>query len=524
MLNRATRWAGCIPAVIAMSTLIGCTASQQNDDNGAQAQTTTETSPAAEPAARPAAATTGNGFNINSAAFPTGNRETSAIFLEKRMPAEVSVGQPFTYDLIVTNISSLDLSNVVVTDSMPNDFDFAGAEPRGTVSGGDMAWNIGSLAPNQSRTIRVNGAATSTGTIGSCGTVTYDTSVCVETRVVEPSLRLALTCTPRVMLCDPITLTYVVSNPGTGPARNVVINEDLPAGLQLESGGTAVRYRVENLAPGASETFSVIAKATRTGTFTANGSAVASGNLTADAGNCNITVVQPELTITASAPANRYLGRSADFCFVVTNEGDGEAANTVVVANVPTGATVSGITGGGTAGNGTVTWNLGTLAPGASREICFTVPASQIGVARATARVTADCADPATDDAQTEFAGIPAILLEVIDVEDPIEVGANVVYEIRVTNQGSAIDRNIAIVCDLEDSMRYVSATGATAARSSGSTVTFAPVGALAPGEVAVWRVTIQAASEGDVRFTVTMNSDFLTRNVRETESTNFYR
>ena len=45
----------------------------------------------------------------------------------------------------------------------------------------------------------------------------------------------------------------------------------------------------------------------------------------------------------------------------------------------------------------------------------------------------------------TEVVGVPAILLEVVDVEDPVEVGKEAVYDIKVTNQGSAIGTNIRI-------------------------------------------------------------------------------
>ena len=121
------------------------------------------------------------------------------------------------------------------------------------------------------------------------------------------------------------------------------------------------------------------------------------------------------------------------------------------------------------------------------------------------------------------IAGIPAILLELIDEEDPIEVGNNVVYMIRVTNQGSLAGTNIKMDVELEDTMQYISSSGATLATQNGNKISLAPLPSLAPKKQAVWRIVVKAAGSGDVRFGVNMTSDQIDRPVRETESTNFY-
>jgi hypothetical protein len=80
----------------------------------------------------------------------------------------------------------------------------------------------------------------------------------------------------------------------------------------------------------------------------------------------------------------------------------------------------------------------------------------------------------------------------------------------------------------LEDTMEFVSGTGATAIEGVAAAGTrnfeFAPLPSLAPGADAVWRVVVKGVAPGDARFTVTMNTDQLGRNVQETEATNFYK
>jgi hypothetical protein len=71
--------------------------------------------------------------------------------------------------------------------------------------------------------------------------------------------------------------------------------------------------------------------------------------------------------------------------------------------------------------------------------------------------------------------------------------------------------------------MSHISSSGVTRSSAEGSKVTFQPLGSLAPGEKAEWRVNVRAVSAGDVRFKVDMNTDQLSRPVEETEATHLY-
>ena len=72
--------------------------------------------------------------------------------------------------------------------------------------------------------------------------------------------------------------------------------------------------------------------------------------------------------------------------------------------------------------------------------------------------------------------------------------------------------------------MKFISASGETETSITDGTISFEPLASLAPGEKATWKVVVRATDVGDVRFRATMDSDQLTRNVEETEATNFYK
>ncbi|GJQ60566.1 MAG: hypothetical protein SCALA701_33670 [Candidatus Scalindua sp.] len=466
----------------------------------------------------------------SSGAFPTGDRATSVIFIEKTVPSETQVGHSFDFITKVTNLTDAVVKDVVVKGELAPNFEIASSDPgvKGDASGAKVYWELGDLGPRETKVITVQGAPTSTESMEFCCTeVTYDydPSLCMTSAVVQPELQITKEGPSEVSICDTIPYRIVVSNTGTGAAQNVQINDPLPSGLSTMSGETSVIRDVGTLHAGESREITVDVKADRTGTFDNAASAVASGGLSANSNSTSTLVTQPVLTITKTGPEKRYLGRNITYSIKVTNEGNGPAVNTTLDDCIPTNTSMVSVSDGGTITGKGALWNLGTLQPQESREVSVTVRADSKGEAENCAVASSECADAVTDCATTLISGIPAILLEVIDIADPIEVGGIETYEIRVTNQGSATDTNISIVCTLEEgTMEYVSTDGPTTASVVGNTVTFDHLASLAPKATVTWRVNVRAVAEGDVRFGVSLKSDQLTRSVNETESTNFYQ
>jgi hypothetical protein len=128
-----------------------------------------------------------------------------------------------------------------------------------------------------------------------------------------------------------------------------------------------------------------------------------------------------------------------------------------------------------------------------------------------------------TATATTVVYGIAAVLLEVIDTEDPVQIGGRTTYVITATNQGSSPSTNVQITVAVEDAEEIVEATGPTSVTVEGNTATSAPLAALAPKAKATWQITVKALKPGDVRFKATMTTAELGRSVEETEATQLY-
>lgn len=442
--------------------------------------------------------------------------------LEKSVPREVHINIPFFYNIKVTNVTDVTVTDVVVTDILSKHFNFETANPTAENIGNRLVWHFDSLGPKDSIDIKVVGTAEKAGCLQNCATVTYVIPVCTFTNVVEAKLELTKTAPAEVLVCDPIPVEFVVTNSGTGTAQDVKIIDQLPRHLRTAEDKSKVVFDVGNLKPGQSRQFSTQLHALEAGKYV--NKAIATSSLGVKTEATAITIARkPILRISKTGRRQQYLERVLTYDITVANVGDGVARGTIVEDIIPDGVTRVSISSGGKIVDSTVTWELGDLAPNSAKTVSVTYTPMAIGEYKNTANTSAYCADAKSASITTSVVGIPAVLLEVIDIEDPVEIGNTTTYVITATNQGSMPATDITITGTWEDTQQYVSSTGATFGSITDNTVTFAPLQSLAPKARATWRIVVKALAPGDVRFKVSMHTGEFERPVEETESTNLY-
>lgn len=232
---------------------------------------------------------------------------------------------------------------------------------------------------------------------------------------------------------------------------------------------------------------------------------------------------KPALVLACNAPNQMLPGRPIKVCLTVINAGNSAEPKVTITLPVPPGVVVSSVTDNGVVANGVATWEINTLAPMKGKEVCATFDAAspeQIAF-RPSARGT--IAPAVQSDCETKIIGVPGILLEVVDLADPIEVDKEVTYVIKVTNQGSAPGTNIRIVCTLPESEEFVSGKGETTVSAAGAVVTMGTLPVLAPKAVATWEVVVKANQAADARFKADLTSDQFEKPITEVESTQLY-
>ncbi len=446
------------------------------------------------------------------------------IQVDKAMPEEIRLNTPFAYVIRVTNLTEMMLTEITITETLSRDFQFKGSEPAARTQDDQLVWDIDSLGPRASKSIKISGTATAARPLEHCTAITHTARNCAVVKVVEPTLELAKIAPAEALLCEPIQVDFVVTNTGTGAAQNVQITDTLPAGLQTTDGKGKIVLEAGTLAAGESRRFSIKLRATKTGTYVNKAVATSAAGLKAESEPTLTNVRQPILTITKSGPKRQYLGRSISYELTVTNKGDGPAQNTTIEDIIPPGVTSIEATAGAQFSGSKLVWELGTLEPNTSKTVQVSYTPTREGELMATATATAYCAEPVTDSSRTVITGIAASRVEVLDLEDPVEVGTNTTYVITVTNEGTAADSNIRISIVLDDKLQYVTSAGATAGSVMGKTINFAPLRSLEPKNKATWRVVVRGAVAGDARFKITMNTDQLALPVEQTEATHIYQ
>lgn len=445
------------------------------------------------------------------------------LIIRRHGPEQVNKGQEYEYTIDVINNTGGPVQNVGVTEEIPAQLEYLGANPNPVKTGPPVQWTVGEMAADETKTLKVRVRARETGSFQNCAMASHRTPVCAMVNVVEPALALKKMAPEEVLLCDTIPMTVEVENTGTGVAEDVKIEDELPQGLVSADGSRKLTKNIGDLAAGESQSVDFNVKAQKTGTYQNSAVAMGAGDLRAESNTTKTVVRQPVLKIAKEGPGKRFLDQHITYKIMVQNTGDAPAENTRVKDEVPEYTEFVSASQGGTLSGNTVMWNLGTLDPGESQELQMTLRAAGMGTARNTAMAEAVCAEDVSASAETKISGISAILLEVVDIGDPIEVGNTETYVITTTNQGSADAKNVRIVVTMEDEMEYVSADGPTEATVDGRKISFAPLASLAPKDKATWQVKVKAVAAADVRLKVDMTSDMLKRPVEETEATNFY-
>jgi len=448
-----------------------------------------------------------------------------AIAIKKTAPATAIAGQSFLYNIEVSNPAKVSAKNAVLTDVLPESIAYVSSVPRAKVDGQKLTWPLGTIEPGASKSVSVTVKGTKNGRFINRADVAADdglkASASAPTVITSPSLVLTKNSPAEALLCDPIQYTIIVKNTGDAPAKNVVIVDKFPAGLTRLDGTNKAEFIIGTIPPGQSKARRVAMKATKVGTYTNEAVATGDGGLKATATSKTIVRV-PVLVLTKTAPKRRFVGRSIKYTVTVTNNGDAPAKNTVLVDTLPAGTKFVSASTGGKMASGKVTWQLGTLAPKGSATVSVTLKATTRGQIRNVATATAYCAK-VSGESTTIVRGIPAILLECVDSEDPIEAGSKETYVITVTNQGSADGTNIVIKCTLPVEQGFVSAAGPTKEKVDGKVVTFAPLKSLAPKAKVVYRVVTKGLKAGDTRFKVALTSDQMSSPAEETESTHIF-
>jgi uncharacterized repeat protein (TIGR01451 family) len=449
--------------------------------------------------------------------------QSPSLSIQKLAPPEIQVGKRCTFAIRVQNSGQRTAQDVRIHDEIPAGTELVGTSPRATVSGTQVTWELGTLSVGEERTVEMELVPTEEGELGSVATVTLAAQASAKARCTKPELALRLSSLPQVHVGEQQLVQIEISNPGTGVAMGVMLTETVPAGVSHEA-GPALEFEVGTLAPGESRRLELVLTAEQAGQISNVMTARSDSGLQVEA-SCEFAVIAPALQVGVEGPERRFLERPATYQVSVENSGTAPAKEVQLVTHLPKGMQFVSANNLGEydAATHSVYWSLAELPAnerGTVELVTLPIEAGQHSL-----QIASKARDGLNAEAQKEVLveGIAALMFEVVDRDDPIEVGGETSYDIRVLNQGSKAAGNVQVVAILPPGLRAISGQGDTRNTIQGDRVVFAPLSQLAPKAESVFRIHAQGVRAGDQRIRVQITTDEIREPITKEESTRVY-
>jgi len=178
----------------------------------------------------------------------------------------------------------------------------------------------------------------------------------------------------------------------------------------------------------------------------------------------------------------------------------------------------------------TVTWTIDRLGPAESKTVKVTLRSttrgSQISVVRAF-----DGDGTRTETiGTTQVAGVPALKIEIGELQALVEVGETIKVPVRILNKGSDVATNVRVGVPVPSGMKFLSAAGpgsakyekVTVAGAEGSPgaveIQFAPLGKIDAKGAVEFELTFKGRAPGETHLEIHVRCDQMSEPIHSRE------
>ncbi|MDE3059141.1 MAG: DUF11 domain-containing protein, partial [Bacteroidota bacterium] len=308
-----------------------------------------------------------------------------------------------------------------------------------------------------------------------------------------------------------VTYTITITNPGSAGDSVSSITDYLPTGFSYQAnaaGGSmtpttsptngatgTIKWTFSPskvVAAGGSDSlkFTVLA-GTATGTYTNTASAAGSTSIDSVTNTAPVVVSDTSLSLTKTiSPTGLLLpGDSFTYTIAYTNTGNVALSNVVLVDTLVAGINFVSATNSGSYSNNKVTWNLGSLSPGASGSVSVsgTVsnPFSGSSPLNDRAKATAtELSSPAYSNTVSSTIASPVLTINLSASPTNLSPGDVVTYTMTYGNTGTASATNDTITTTLPSKLTYISGSASTTPTSASGQVLKWGFSSIASGSV----------------------------------------
>ena len=413
-------------------------------------------------------------------------------------PDTIILGEPTRYVVRVANQGKTEARQIQVRIALPDTVRLDGTDasegtthaeqgPKGTRI---LIWSVDRLAPMAERPLTLNLVPLANRPFELAVQWSLEPiAASARITVQQPMLEIALSGPSEIVYGEVRAYTIVVTNPGTGDAKNVSV--DVAMGNAV-----ADTLSVGTIPAGGSRRLDVEVTARQAGALQIAATANGENGLRAQAVQ-QVVVQRARLEIEAAGPSLKFTDSVGTYQVRVANVGDAQARRVQAIVYLPTGVKYLRGLDGATESDDAVSWQVGDLAPGTERVYRFSCDMKTEGnalfrfAAREATGLQAAC------DVTTRVDAVADLKLEVNDPKGPIPVAEETIYEIKITNRGSKAATGVQVVAQFSEGIEPVGAQGAPAELVPGQVV-FQPILRIAPQETVLLSVKAKAEAGGN--------------------------
>ena len=410
------------------------------------------------------------------------------------------------------------MKSVELQEWLEENVTYVSSDPSGQAIDNTIKWSLPGMSQGESKRVCVTVSPQVEGTFSACTTFSAEPIICIPFLAGSPRLAIGKSGPPQTELGETVTWDVVVTNEGTAEAKNVEVTDTLPSGFSAVS---ETSQQLGNLTPGQSKDFQVSAKANQLGAFENLAQATFAKGLEAVYDTAPIVVIQSKISIDKTGPEKEYVYTGADYQIVVINIGETTLQDLRVTEILPADAKVIS-PGIGTLKRDEIVWTIPSLAAGESRSFDFQITSNSPGKRTDIARVVTQRGLKESDSVETEWLAVPAVQTSIVDNKDPIRVGEETTYTVKIINQGDFEPVGADIKVTLSSNLEPVSTSGTTQGQISGNTVTF-PQATIQPKRDLILKIVTRANEAGPGGAQLEFNTSFLTKPTISEEPTNVY-
>lgn len=480
-----------------------------------------------------------------------GNGETIAtwtgpqIAVRKQGPAQAEVGEILSFRLEVTNNGQALARNVMIVEALEPPYQYVDSSPAATMNQNRLEWRLGDLPVGETRAVDLRVRADRPGTVQNCADAFADgirARGCVTTTIlprggsdistpetppVRPTpsnITVRMTGPGEAAVGDTVTFDIEVTNRGNTRLSNLLLVDRFDRGLQHSEFRDNLELTLDPIEPGQTITESVELTVLEPGQWCnsveviqgrrslATDQACINANGRAGGSDTKGAPRAARIVVKKSGPVRASVGERVTFTIEVKNDGNAAARNLEIRDEFDARLNPIQATQGYNADADSVAWNLAELPAGETEtyQIEFECAQAARGVCNSVV-VTASGGIREESEACLDIVpGTANLSVSLTDASDPVAVGRESAYEVRITNRGRSMDRNVVVEFEFPEQVSpvKVGSSGPAQFAIDGQSVRFEPVEQIGPGETLTYRIAVRMASEGEVTIRANVTSD----------------